>query len=250
MTKRSVATIGGLVIAAAAVALTVVFVRDSRSTQSLGLRQPASPAADECDIPGGAPHSLATSIGACRLQTLAQPRPSTPLPTPKHTPVTSFEEAFRVAGPLLVRAGDVYDRSELESVVYIETTVGTAREFFTPDRRIHPDIADDVAAWVFVAYGVFQTSCRRACEEQTPAPYSAQIVVVPASGQGPMSIGRNERYDLSQLGRPVDVPHALLAELCDERARQDSQQRYCGVYADGTPAPGATPTPGRPVRRE
>ena len=226
MNPRFMLVVGGVMAAVAIAVVWAAFLRGPSGTQSLGAPRASSPASQECEYPTQAQAQplLQTIARPCLLQTLAHTTPSTPRPqgTPIPVPVETLDEAIRKAAVWLL-GGYGQIRSELASVSYVETTVGQARKMFTPDRRLEPEVSDDVPAWVFVAYGDFQHFCM-ACAEQ-PTPRTTFVVVVPKDGAIPLKLASNEHYDLRQLGTPQEVSASLLRQLCDERVQPRNKAR-------------------------
>ncbi len=102
-------------------------------------------------------------------------------------------ESLTAAPPHLVH--------EIDTLLYVESTVGEARELFGPaGPRTAPDVADDVPAWVFVAYGRFQDFCM-GCAVHYSAIYTSLVHVMPKDGQPSFPLGGgNEQYDLTGPG--------------------------------------------------
>lgn len=112
-------------------------------------------------------------------------------------------EFFTASPPFLVH--------EIESVSYVESSVGEARTLFDPDRVLELwGAADDWPAWVVVASGQFQRGTLRADGTRGTGGWERTVwVVVPMDEIGAYSGIRNEEYDLSQLGAVKEVPVPL-----------------------------------------
>lgn len=235
---------GGIAAGVVVAVLAAAFGRSSPATHSLTAPSPS--AAATCTFPTIVPPKLQTQESPCTLATLANitpPASAGPLPTP--VPIENTEEAIRVAASRLIGGGTTV-MSQLESVVYVETTAGEARRLFSPNRRRAPEVPDNIPVWAFVAYGRFQYSCM-GCGGTTSPVYPSLVVVVPKDGQRVFFGGGDEQYDLSQLGTPRVVSPSLLQEICSERISPSKQATYCGVFAPPTAVPPGTPVRATPV---
>ncbi len=143
---------------------------------------------------------------------------STSHPTPATgKPAETVNDALNIAR-LKFTASPPFRVHEIDSVVYVKSTVGEARSLFDPELTIKAwDAADDLPAWVVVASGRFQRVSRRGATDWAKEPltwHSTVWVVVPKGEIGVHSGIRNEEYDLSQLGTVIEVP-VPLAEFPD-----------------------------------
>jgi hypothetical protein len=101
----------------------------------------------------------------------------------------------------------------VQSVVYVATSVGRARDLFDPHReigsgRFFTDAPPDSPVWVVVAYGDFVWA-NRGVVEVPRVSYTAVWFVIPVGETGLYYDASNERYDLSRLGNVVGVPLPL-----------------------------------------
>lgn len=103
-------------------------------------------------------------------------------------------------------AGQASSTREVESVVYVETTVGEARALLDPGRTATTWTASDALdAWLIVAYGTFDFT-----GSVTPGRTAGSVsVVIPKGEPGAHATDGVARSDLSQLGTVVDVPLPL-----------------------------------------
>lgn len=102
-----------------------------------------------------------------------------------------------------------YCGGDFQSVQYVETTVGQARDLFDPRHEIKVwETADSAEAVVIVAYGEFYTWCM-GCEPHTSGPHSTHWAVVPIGQRGTFDLLSNERYDLTRFGAVRQVPLPL-----------------------------------------
>lgn len=143
----------------------------------------------------------------------ARPASSEPVaPTSSYgKPAKTLEDALSQARGRL-EAGPPF-ADEIESAVYVETTVGRARDLFDPKReigsgRFFTDAPADSPVWVVVAYAEFQWANRGAIDVP-PVLYSTVWMVIPVGKSGMYLGASNEQYDLARLGRVVEVPVPL-----------------------------------------
>lgn len=147
-------------------------------------------------------------LGACGSAT--QPASSiAPVPTSSiGTAASTIDEALGIAREVFT-ASPPYIVHQIDSLVYVETSVGRARELLDPDRRAPQDrwfaqAREDAAVWVVVAYGTFQW--KSVPGDTTPRQPDSSVGVVIANGEvGTFQFGGNGQYDLSQLGAPVEI---------------------------------------------
>lgn len=187
----------------------------------------SSSAPGTCEVPTEAKQPLLRDADPCFLQTLAHLSPPTPAPSPTLRPVMNLADAATRAAPWFFGAyGDSF--SEVDRVTYVRSTVGVARDYFSPNARIQPHVEDHVPAWVFVASGRFQKHCLP-CSEQ-PSVQAAVVVIVPANGELLLVVTSETPNDLTALGTPREVPSAVLYEQCDRHIQSAGQERWCGTY--------------------
>ncbi len=140
------------------------------------------------------------------------------------------DEALRLAADWFMGGGTFLVLALPESVSYVETTVGEARQLFERNGpRTAPEVTDDARAWVFVAYGKFQMYNPGVEPPRGPL-FSTVVVVIPKDEMGRqfnIGSGNDELADLSQLEVPVDVPSSVLARLYDELVAPSSQAEFC-----------------------
>lgn len=108
----------------------------------------------------------------------------------------------------LIGAGPPFVVSEPEKVVYVEATVGAARDLLDPNRTTKNwEVPDDVPAVIIVAYGRFQwKSMPGSVTGATPGPtYTSVWVVVPLGQRGTYRISTNDQHDLTRLGEAREV---------------------------------------------
>lgn len=125
--------------------------------------------------------------------------------------------------------GGGLELSQLESVSYVETTLGKARALFATDRLSSSDVRDSAPAWVFVSYGQFQDFCM-GCAVHYPPIYTTYVVVILKEGTL-LRFGDSQQYDLSELGTPQAVAASVLQQYCVDRVDPAAQARYCGAFA-------------------
>ncbi|MGB2694441.1 MAG: hypothetical protein WBD55_04540 [Dehalococcoidia bacterium] len=138
------------------------------------------------------------------------PSPGPTLPWKSATTGTAenVQEAASFARELIY-AMPPFESVELRSLTYVEATVGEGRDLYDPGREDKiPDIADDVAAVIFVAHGRFEW--RDLAGSATPGPvYSSRLLIIPLGKSGSFSDASDEEYDLSALGEVSEVPLPL-----------------------------------------
>ena len=126
--------------------------------------------------------------------------------------------------------GTFLELAQTESVRYVETTVGEARQLFERNGpRTAPDVPDGAPVWVFVAYGQFQMYNPGVEPPRGPL-FSTVVTVIPKDETGRqfnMGSGNDELANLGQLGASVAVPSSRLQELCDELVSPSGQARLC-----------------------
>ena len=95
-------------------------------------------------------------------------------------------------------------------MVYVEATVGAARNVLDPRREMKTwDTPDDVPALIFVASGRFRMWSMGAYAEPTPPIFTRLWIVVPLGTRGVQWSGADHDIDLSQLGAVHEVPLPL-----------------------------------------
>ncbi len=164
-----------------------------------------------CGGDDSGPASLA--VTTTRVQGPATPTPSAKL-TPA-VPTSSIGQPANTVEEALGQARSVFTSAppfvvhDIESVVYVDTTVGRARELFDPDHeRKAWDAPDHLPAWVVVAYGSFQV--KSVPGSSTPGPSLTSVwVVIPEGDVGLHWWVDSQSYELSRLGTVVEVPLPL-----------------------------------------
>ena len=145
-------------------------------------------------------------------------------------PADTADEALRRAADWFMGGGTFLELAHPQSVSYVETTVGEARQLFERNvPRSAPDVPDDAAVWVFVAHGQFRMYNPGVEPPRGPL-FSTVVVVIPKDENGRqfnMGSGNDELADLSQLGTPVAVPSSRLQKLCDEVVAPSGRDRLC-----------------------
>ena len=167
---------------------------------------------------------------AASLQSSSPDRTLSPAELETAAPALTADEALRRAADWFMGSGTFLQLAQPESVSYVETTVGEARQLFERSGpRTAPDVPDDASVWVFVASGQFQMYTPGAEPPRGPL-FSTVVVVIPKDEKGRqfnMASGNDKLADLSQLGTPVEVPSSVLARLCDELVAPSGQDRLC-----------------------
>ncbi len=94
-----------------------------------------------------------------------------------------------------------------DSLSYVETTIGKARELTDPQRTdLNWAVPESFRCWVLVYYGQFADLNRFTGKF---SPFSTFIAVVPEGARGITSRQGNQRYDLSKLGDVKQIPGPL-----------------------------------------
>lgn len=118
------------------------------------------------------------------------------------------EEALEVARRVFTTAPP-YVVHEIESVDYVETTVGAARDLLDPERATKVwDAPDELSAWLVVAQGRFVFRSVPGSSEPGPT-YKYVWVVVPKETGSLGSAAVNVVPSLSSLGKVSSVPLPL-----------------------------------------
>lgn len=149
------------------------------------------------------PGLLACS-SATRPASSEELRPTSPL----GKPVGSLEAALSLAR-LRFTASPPWAEHDIESMHYVDTTLGRARDLFDPDGstpkgRWFADAPATSPVWAMVARGNFRW--KSALDSRTPGPSYSTVWLVIAKGEKSTSDGSaNSDYDLTKLGSPLEV---------------------------------------------
>lgn len=158
--------------------------------------------------------------------------PARPTPGPTPPGIQSVDEAIQDAKYFITGHTNVNLRSaRIESVGYVETTVGEAANFlggYVPSA--YKPIPPDTTAWLFVAQGYFAHHDRYSAP---PVTRGTLWVLAVKGGVANADIAKAP-LDLARLGTPVVIPRGRVAEIDAVRAPAE----------DDTPIPASTPTPG------
>jgi hypothetical protein len=172
------------------------------------------------------------------------PEPSTltaraTVTAPEATPTLAYRVTYvstKVDGALLAASGHFMGAappvlvSRLTSVMYVETTMGQARELADrDDPPAWPDVPGDEPIWYFYAEGEFRY-WGMCCGVSDIHHFVG--VAMPRDWSGPPVRlgGGSERLDLDELGKPVVLPLSTLLRLCQDSGRPDHEKaNNCGL---------------------
>ena len=126
------------------------------------------------------------------------PRSSTPRPSLWDPIAQNLTDATSLVRERLTAQPGI--SGEPQSIYYVQTTVGRARDLFDPGRQEKLWITpDDAVAWVFVAYGQFQLTSIHGSD----ATFATVWIVIPRGDGGMFWAGSDQVYDLTRLGEAI-----------------------------------------------
>ncbi len=134
---------------------------------------------------------------------------------------TTVEGAIEIARARIAACPSYCVRDNIQSLTYVKTTVGAARDLFDPNRQIGggrfiSDAFPNSPVWIVVASGDFVMRNRGVIEVE-PFSYGSIWVLVPQNAQSTFSSIKLETVDLSELGTVMQVPLPLPELPCSVR---------------------------------